>query len=204
MSDSELPSTPRTRTALKEWAVACEALGRGDQILLLRKGGIREQQRHFRIEHPEFLLFPTFEHQRADLVKPGSRADLDRLLAERGPSDQIELRYWAQVAEVFEISETDQLQALAPLHLWSEDYALERLRWKPRHPLQVMALRVYRLAEATRLPLVAEYGGCTSWVTLAESVSLDGASPVLDETAFAAQLLRVREALGRSPVEVAR
>ena len=62
MSEHVLP--PTSRTALKEWAVACEALGRGEQVLLLRKGGISEEGREFRIEHPEFLLFPTFEHQR--------------------------------------------------------------------------------------------------------------------------------------------
>ena len=46
--------------------------------LLLRKGGIREEHREFRVEHPEFLLFPTFEHQRADLIKSSSRAALER------------------------------------------------------------------------------------------------------------------------------
>ena len=202
MSDSELPSS--TRTALKEWAVACEALGRGDQILLLRKGGIREEQRHFRVEQPEFLLFPTYEHQRSDLVKPAARPELARVLEARGPSDRVEIRYWARVAEVFEVAEVDQLAAIAPLHLWSEDYALERLRWKPRHPLQVMALRVYRLAEPARLPVLAEYGGCKSWLTLAEAVSLDGIAPSLDDAAFEEQLRRVREALDRSPAEVAR
>ena len=31
---------PMSDMALKEWAVAVKAMGRGDQILLLRKGGI--------------------------------------------------------------------------------------------------------------------------------------------------------------------
>ena len=43
---------------LKEWAVTSDALGRGDQILMLRKGGIREDGRHFKIEHDSFLLYP--------------------------------------------------------------------------------------------------------------------------------------------------
>ena len=51
-AQARLPGT--TRTALKEWAVACEALGRGQQILLIRKGGISEEHREFRVEHPEF------------------------------------------------------------------------------------------------------------------------------------------------------
>jgi len=192
-----------TRTALKEWAVACEALGRGDQIVLLRKGGISEAGKHFRIQHPEFLLFPTFEHQRADLMKESARAELEAVLASRGAPDQVEFRYWATVADVFDVLEAAELRALAPLYLWSDDYAQERLRWKPRHPLQVMALRVYALPRPASIPVLPAYGGCTSWLTLAEPVSVAGARPVLDDGAFAEQLGRVRHAVGRT-VEVAR
>lgn len=203
MNTNTFEPLTRSRTALKEWAVACESLGRGDQILLLRKGGISETGRHFRVEQSEFLLFPTFEHQRAKLVKPVARAELQAVLANRGGADQVTLRYWATVAEVFEVTETSQLESLAPLHLWSAGYAEDRLRWKPRHPLQVMALRVYRLAQPATLPVLAEYGGCTSWLTLAEAISLEGARPALSDAEFDEQLGRVRQALGRTRAEVA-
>src|SRR6478672_6837747 len=179
-----------SRTALKEWAVACEALGQGEQILLIRKGGISEEHKEFRIEHPEFLLFPTYEHQRTELVKPFARPELEAVVAGRGALDRVELRYWATVAEIFEVTEVDQLRAIAPLHLWSDDYALERLRWRPRKPLQLPALRVHRLAEPVSLPLRAEYGGCKSWLTLEEAVAVEGARPVLDDVAFGEQLER--------------
>ena len=188
------PKMISTRTALKEWAVACEALGRGRQILLLRKGGIREEHREFRVEHAEFLLFSTYEHQRPDLLKPQARSELATVLAARGPAGRVELRYFATVAEVFEVTASEQLAAVAPLHVWSEDYALERLRWRPLKPLQLLALRVHLLAKPAQGPLLAEYGGCTSWVTLAEPV-VEGVRPVLDEAAFAEQLARVRRAL---------
>jgi hypothetical protein len=184
-----------TRMALKEWAVACEALGRGDQILLIRKGGIREQHREFRVEHPEFLLFPTYEHQRADLLKPEARSELAAVLAARGPGDLVELRYWASVVEVFEVTTSLQLGAVAPHHLWSEAYALERLRWRPVKPLQILALRVYLLAAPVQVPLLAEYGGCKSWLTLAEPVVVERAWPVLDDRAFLEALGQLRRAL---------
>lgn len=197
----ERPET--SRIALKEWAVACEALGSGDQILLLRKGGISEEGKHFRIEHPEFLLFPTYEHQRADLLKPAARGDLERVLAARGPNQMAELRYWAAVAEVFPVEEASELEAIEPLHLWSHDYALERLRWKPRHPLQVIALRVYRLARPTSLAMRPEFGGCKSWLRLDEPIAIADARPVLDDAAYAEQLRAVHRALGRETAEVA-
>lgn len=201
MSEAIFP--PTTRTALKEWAVACKALGRGDQIVLLRKGGISEEHREFRIEHPEFLLFPTYEHQRADLVKPLARAELERLVAEPRAAESIELRHWATVAEVLDLTVSDQVAAVDALHLWSESYALERLRWRPRKPLQLMLLRVYRLPRPATLTLLAEYGGCKSWLSLAEPITVEGARPVLDDAAFAEQVERAHRALGRQPSEVA-
>src|SRR3712207_6851939 len=37
--------------AFKEWAVTVRALAEGEQLLTLRKGGIREENKHFEIEH---------------------------------------------------------------------------------------------------------------------------------------------------------
>src|SRR5687768_11757609 len=39
------------RTAFKEWAIIVDALARGDQILILRKGGISEGREGFQIDH---------------------------------------------------------------------------------------------------------------------------------------------------------
>ena len=56
--------------AFKEWAVVCDALKTGRQIVLVRKGGIREEEGVFRISDPEFFLMPTYEHQNPMLVQP--------------------------------------------------------------------------------------------------------------------------------------
>jgi hypothetical protein len=49
--------------ALKEWSVTVDSLLAGQQILLLREGGIHEQSRQFHLEHTEFFLFSTHVHQ---------------------------------------------------------------------------------------------------------------------------------------------
>ena len=59
-----------SQKALKEWACVVRALGEGKQILLLRKGGIAEKGGEFRMEEPDFFLFPTFEHQDKTKLKP--------------------------------------------------------------------------------------------------------------------------------------
>ena len=91
--------------ALKEWAVTIEALASGQQILLMRKGGIHEESKDFRIIHREFLLYPTYEHQKADLLKPDHRNKLDEMLKSDIDVDKITFSKWARVEEVIEISE---------------------------------------------------------------------------------------------------
>jgi hypothetical protein len=187
-----------SRVALKEWAITVQALGTGRQIVMLRKGGIREEGREFRVEQPAFLLYPTYEHQRADLLQPQHRADLARLLTEApGAHDQVCLAYWAEVTDVYETLETADVEALAPHFIFTTTYAEERLRWRPKKPLYVLSLRVYRLPAAQTRPVLPSYLGCKSWVELEQPVSLEGIEPVLDDATYAARRDAVRRALGK-------
>src|SRR5919205_1013981 len=68
--------------AFKEWAVTVRALAEGEQLLTLRKGGIRETTKHFKLEHERFFLYPTFDHQRSDLVRQSHQPELRRALEE--------------------------------------------------------------------------------------------------------------------------
>ena len=46
-----VPHAGAVRTAFKEWAIVVDALGRGRQSVILRKGGIAEGRGGFRPEH---------------------------------------------------------------------------------------------------------------------------------------------------------
>src|SRR5688572_22380068 len=85
----------------KEWALICEALGHGEQSVILRKGGIAEGRAGFRFAHPEFWLFPTLFHEQAAKLKvpPGTSLPLPR--ADRS----IELRHAARVEWTVELAE---------------------------------------------------------------------------------------------------
>ncbi len=184
------------RIAFKEWAVTVDALGQGRQVLLLRKGGISESGKHFRVAHPEFLLYPTFEHQRKDLLKDDHQSALQVLLQEPHDEGNITFSYWAQAAETIEVLEQRLVEALSPHHIWTDDYAQSRLRWKPRFPLSVMLIRVYRLEQPVTVPFLPEYKGCTSWVELSEPVSLRRMEPVLSDEEFRQQVDEIKGALG--------
>jgi hypothetical protein len=183
-------STPTTRTALKEWAVAVKALEEGRAVLILRKGGIHEKR--FPIEHREFLLYPTYDHQRPDLLKPPFHSDLREVLVMRCPPGLVRISSWARATDVWEVSSAETLAALSPHVMWSDDYAAERLRWRPTQPLRVVALRVYRLPEPRIIPVRDAYGGCLSWLEVEDELSLDGLQPVLDDAAYERLLQPIR------------
>ena len=86
------------RIALKEWAVVIDALARGRQVFLLRKGGIAEGRDGFELSHREFLFYPTWEHQQAGLIRPEFREDFER---SRPPSPNlVPVKYIGKVAAI--------------------------------------------------------------------------------------------------------
>lgn len=177
--------------ALKEWAVATDALERGETITLLRKGGIREEGKHFRVAHDEVLLYPTYEHQQPHLLKP-KYAPLVQPVPSGWHPETVRIGAWARITDIFQVSEKETVEALLPYHVWNEQFAAERFGWKPRFPLYVLLLRVYRLAQVQIILYRAAYGGCKSWIDLAEPISLDGMTPVLSDEQYAQQVAEIR------------
>ena len=186
----------RCQLALKEWAVTVDALARGQQILLLRKGGIHETGKDFRVMHREFLLYPTYEHQRAELLKPAEQPALSQLLASPPPSDTITFSHWARAEEILEVEAQERVDDLSPHHIWTDEYAQSRLRWKPMLPLSILLLRVYRLAAPVAVPYLKEYGGCTSWVDIMPRIDLGPLEPALTDSEFAREVAAVKGSLG--------
>lgn len=183
--------------ALKEWAVVVHALLEGEQILDVRKGGLREDGRRFAVQARRFWLYPTAEHQEASLLKEPYRHLLD--LASAAPAGEpIRLDGWADVVGVATVTEQEQLDAIAPKVIWTDEYVVSRFRWKKRDPLWVLALRVHRLAEPVTVAWDEAYGGCTSWVDLhglpADPASLPS-EPALSDVAFAARVKGAVDAL---------
>ena len=183
------------QTALKEWAVTVDALARGQQILLLRKGGIHEDSKDFRVVHPEFLLYPTYEHQREDLLKEDYQSQLESLLAGAHNPDEIRFTHWAKVEEMVEVSQQEPVDALSPFYIWTNSYAQSRLHWKPMVPLSIILLRVYQMQNPVVVPFIPEYRGCTSWVDIIPTVELGQLQPVLSDEEFQRQVDEIKGSL---------
>lgn len=185
--------------ALKEWAVICRELEAGRQVVLLRKGGIRDQSRGFSVDHAEFFLFPTYVHENEDELTGAARPMLAEVERAAPSAGQVRLGLYAEVDHVTEVQDLEVLRRLDGLHALAWP-AVER-RFHYRRPgLHVITLRVHRLPRPLTLPSLARYDGCRSWVPLEMSLPVAGAEPVLNEQAFARRVTAVREAL----VETAR
>lgn len=189
------PAIPTTLTAaLKEWAVAVDALTQGKTIVLLRKGGIREQGGSFAIEHSQVWLYPTYEHQKPHLLKPEYADQVTPVVSGWHPQ-QVEIQSWATITHAFQVSEIEPIAALLPFHIWNLDFVSERLKWKPKTPLSVLLLRVYRLPQVHTIPYTPVYGGCKSWIDLEVKLSVSEALPVLSEAAYLQQVESIQKVL---------
>jgi hypothetical protein len=184
--------------AFKEWAVVVRALLEGEQILDVRKGGLREEGRHFSVQSSRVWLYPTVEHQQPELLKPAYRRWVDVTEAAAPPERAIRVEGWADIVGVATVTEPEVLDALDGKVVWSRAYVDTRFHWKARDPLHVLALRVHRLAEPVVVPFREEYGGCTSWVDLPglPDPATAPSVPALSEVAFEARLQGAAEAVG--------
>jgi hypothetical protein len=191
--------------AYKEWAVIVHALVEGEQVLDVRKGGLREDGRHFGLQATRLWLYPTAEHQQPELLKPAYRHLIE--LASASPvGEPIRIDSWADIVGVATLTTPEELAALDSKLIWTFDYAESRLRWKKRDPLWVLALRVHRLHEPVIVPWREEYGGCTSWVDL-QGLPDDPAAlpsePALSDIAFKSRLKGIVGALPGGLIEPA-
>lgn len=189
----------RNDRAFKEWAVVVRAMERGETVLLIRKGGITEEGGAFQVADPEFFLFPNHTHQNAAQLQPRAHALLDESDADRPEDGTVRISSYATVEDVFTIPSLESLARLDAEHLWSREYVTDRFLFKPQNPLYGMVLRVYNLPQAIVLPYLNSYGGCTSWITLNECLSTEGAVPALDDEAFAGRVHRVQHLLEGTP-----
>lgn len=183
--------------AFKEWAVSCKALGEGRQVMIFRKGGIKEKGKAFKMEHPAFFLYPTYEHQDSASIKEAYQPLLSDALAEKPELGEVQLRYWAQVDEALPLEEMAPVLRQEANHIYSEASVRSRWEWQSSKPLWLLLLRVYRLKRPLTLEVLEDYTGCKSWIDLANLPARSAAEgldceAVLDDAAYARMAAKVR------------
>lgn len=154
--------------AFKEWALVCEALGRGEQNVILRKGGIAEGRAGFGFDHPEFYLFPTWFHAQTSKVRIP-----DAVLPGQDP-EKVTIAHVSVLEWSGRIDNLQTVSRLEPLHVLEASVVEERFVYDTGAGslggagINVAFVRVYRLEPAVTLPMRKEFGGCRSWIEIPE------------------------------------
>src|SRR3954462_5109100 len=130
----------------KEWALVCEALGRGEQSVILRKGGIAEGRAGFGFRHPEFFLFPTFFHEQIEKV----RNSPEGIPAQR--VGEIEIKYFAKLEFAAFLDSWEKVTALEPFHMLRSEVVRERFEYDDAAGIHLGFVRVFRLAPGWIFP----------------------------------------------------
>lgn len=179
-----------TTRAMKEWAVAIKALEQGKTIMVMRKGGIREEGNRFQITSDSVLLYPTYEHQQPNLLKPAYSPQVTPVASGWHP-ETVKISSFAKITDIFQVTEQKTLTDLLPHHIWNEEFATTRLKWKPKQPLYILLLRTYKLPSTSTIPYQPEYGGCRSWIDLNQPISLTETQPVLTDNNYTQQVSQI-------------
>ena len=174
---------------LKEWAIVCEAMGRGEQSVILRKGGIAEGRAGFAFRHSEFFLFPTFFHEQIDKVRVKG-AEIPKVR-----EGEIEIRFFARLVAATQITSWEIAAALEPFHVLQQSVVRERFEYDDKPGLHVALVRVFRLAPGWIFPDAPRYGGCRSWVTLPEYPPETRFEPVLTDREHEERLEKFQAAM---------
>ena len=179
----------------KEWTLVCDALGRGVQSIIIRKGGIAEGRAGFRFEHPEFFLFPTLFHEQVAKLKlpPGT------VLPAQRSDGQHEVGLRVRVEWTQDVADLAIVRRLAPFHIWQDSEIEKRFQYeseKGKCGVSVALVRVEKMSVPLVFPDSPKFGGCRSWIQIPELPVEVTFSPMLDETAHRSKEAEIRAILG--------
>ena len=179
--------------AFKEWQAIVGALVAGEQVIILRKGGIAEEHGTFTVAAPRFWLFPTAFHAQREKTKPS----MHRYFAPgpSGAANRIELPAYADVVQARFLSHWSDVARLDGFHGWTESTVRDRFHGAAPPGLHVLVVRVHRLHTPVAIDVTPAMGGCKSWTDVPPAFADHPASPVLDDATFAARVA----ALGLGP-----
>jgi len=191
---TDLPQT--CAVGFKEWSGVCDALTRGEQTIILRKGGIDEGPGGFTPEHPVFWLYPTRIHE----AQQGLRIEAEPPAAVPSPAlaAMVPIRGLAAVDSIYYVDREDALDALEPYHIWTSETVHKRFHYR-RPGLWVLGVRVWSRARPVEIETTLEHLGCKTWVELDPPLETAGLAPVVDDAEWERRRESLAALLGSPP-----
>ena len=159
-------------TALKEWSLVVDALGRGDQVVLIRKGGIADPA--FGVEAQQFYLYPTYFPQGENEHRPS-----------------VTVTHWCEVVRTWSVGDLGALQRLERFVALPRETLEARYRFRPDQALHIIGVRAFALPQPAEVAFRERYAGCLSWISLDDEIDVDGSTAVLSDPALQARLSQI-------------
>jgi hypothetical protein len=163
-------------TALKEWSSVIEKLGSGDQVILIRKGGIADPD--FGLEAQKFYLYPTYFHQGESESRPS-----------------VTITHWCEVVRTWRVGNAGALDRLEPLVVLPRETLDARFQFRPDQALYVIGVRTWKLGQPVEVSYRDAYGGCRSWISVDDEIAIDGSTQVIEEKELQTKIAGVESLL---------
>lgn len=150
--------------AFKEWKLVADALVRGEQSVILRKGGISEGKAGFQWLHERFFLFPSPFHEQAAQVKPAGDGSERTLSGAAG--DEVAFSVYVETLATGRITDWEEVLRLDPFHIWREEIVRDRFEWGDEPGISWAVVKAFEISDPWILGDRATFGGCRSWFGL--------------------------------------
>lgn len=166
---------------LKEWNATVEALGNGNQTVLIRT---------YKTTLKEFLLYPTVSYANKDNYLESFQNKHQSFVKEnvlpKKEDNKVEIKYYATLEKIVEKS-AQSTGNLQKFYIWTPKHVKSYLKGQKAY---VWVLRVYKLKEpfmAEPTPMAIRYAN------LKKGISLEGIKPVLSDKEFSKTIEATRK-----------
>ena len=161
----------KTNKCLNEWNATVEALGSGEQTVLIRSYDTNVDS--------AFLLYPTYSYANRKEVPDCFRDEFknfvdDNLLPERDGEKTL-VKYYAEVVKSSEKT-ISRIGTVNKFHIWTREHVVSHMNRKKPY---VWLLRVYKLGK----PVMLKRSRGMTWATVDKDVELKG-TPVISDKEF--------------------
>ncbi len=189
--------------AFKEWKSVCDVLERGEQTIILRKGGIAEGKQGFLWQHKEFFLFPTAFHNHREQLKNNVTVDDACFDKNENENGKIEVRLSAKIIWSADLNDLQIAQQLAPFHAWKDEVIEQRFDYSENKGIRLALLRVSRLPRPWILDERPAFGGCRSWLNFPDpSTEHQRGKAVINDADFANQQSQLEQVLKTADISI--
>lgn len=156
--------------AFKEWQLVADALVKGEQSVILRKGGISEGKAGFQWLHEHFFLYPSLFHEQTEQVKTGADGKERELSPSgtivKGFEKPVAFSVYIETLSTGRLTDWEDVVRLDSYHIWKEEIIRERFEWGDEPGISFAVVRAYSLPQPWILEDRKTFGGCRSWFGL--------------------------------------